>query len=462
MSALKNDTGILSNSYIPPIRKTVLSKELQKLSAESLFDVVQLWLSLDVTQPRVSEYYRKKGLSRRQVIKKLKDFMEKTKNIKQAFQRKKKLIDRILVYFYPKGLNSLQLAQLDIQCMVEKPNSYSWISSSAKIVTDVLSGRVAEDDGSNLADFVFSLDAQNFLDNLIKNLSNLYLTHIYISRHPTMPLIIIRIQMYELSHLRRKQLQKDEPNLISRRPFYLIIPTSSTNLIHSVLDPSDTASKLIMQSVEMTLSSSLHRVKLIQNEEFPIKSLDAMHILKGVSKFAESLGSWAPYADGTVDMNPLDDPTNHMIMKLGMKDDDDLNSEETEEERKIKRRKLVANLRFKGTLKNELKSDLLYETNKLNKKGKEKEIENEYQSIVPVQHFEYVMNNPFSATNQRTKPQSESASNPEDAAALDAPSIRFRFFGNDVFAGLHEEAVKGNIDPETMPDWLTSLPSNPS
>ncbi|GMG18869.1 unnamed protein product [Ambrosiozyma monospora] len=415
MPTLKNNTGILSNSYIPPLRKSLIAKELLKLSTESLFDVVQLWLSLDVTQPRITEYHIKQGLSRRDVIQNLKNFIQKIKKLKQPFQQKKKLIDRILVEYYSKGLNSLQLAQIDIQSMVEKPNSYTWVSSSAKIVTDVLTGRVAEADASNLGDFVFSLDSQNFLDNLIKNLSNLYLTHIYISRHPTMPLIIIRIQMYELCHLKKKQLKKDEPNLISRRPFYLIIPTSSSNLIHSVLDPTDVASKLILQSAEMTLSSNLHRVKLIQNEEFPIKSLDAMHILKGVSRFGDSLGSWAPYADGTVDINPLDEPTNHMIMKLGAKDDDDLDRHEIEEEKAMKRRKLVSNLRFKGTLKNEIKSDLLYETNKPNKKEKEKDFENEYQSIVPVQHFQNIIENPISKTNQRTRPappQTASTANP--------------------------------------------------
>ena len=40
-----------------------------------------------------------------------------------------------------------------------------------------------------------------------------------------------------------------------------------------------------------------------------------MNILKGNSRFGNSLGIWTPYADGTVDMLPLGAIEHHQVFK---------------------------------------------------------------------------------------------------------------------------------------------------
>ncbi|KAG7902878.1 hypothetical protein KL907_004011 [Ogataea polymorpha] len=305
---------------------------------------------MSATQPKLSKDQRAQGLTQKQLLEYCNDTL-KTLNDQKA--PKRKLIDRLLVDYYPSGLNALQLAQIDIQMMVDKPNNYSWVSSTAKIVKE------KDDDDTNRAidDFIFSLDSQAFLDRLITNLSNLYLTHIYISRHPNFPLILIRIQMYEYVHFKKTRTansavaNKNQPDILSRTPYYLAIPMSSPNLIHSAANEEDLVSKIILQSVEMTLSSTLRQIQLFPNPDPPVRTLEAVHVLKGVSRFGQSLASWTPYADGTVDINPLGTIEDHLSVnpsRLAMGED---------------KNSLVASLKFKGSTA-PIESKILYDTNK--------------------------------------------------------------------------------------------------
>ncbi|QPG74807.1 hypothetical protein FOA43_002143 [Brettanomyces nanus] len=452
----RHHSGILSNTYIPPLSPNTIAKELSRLSTESLFNLVELWFTLPVTQPTPNKQKRRHGVTQQQLVEKFKVVVKSLRAAKSS--KKRKLIDRILVDFYPEGLNALQLAQLDIQLMVDKPNLYTWVSSTAKIISNI--GPIDEIKDA-LDDFIFSLDSQSFLDHLIKNLANLYLTHIYISRHPQLPLIIIRIQMYEYVHLKRAKRGSisgslsngQNPDIISRKPYYLVIPTSSPNLIHSVSNVDDLTSKLILQSVETTLSSSLRRVKLIKNKEPPLKTLEAMHILKGISRFGHALGSWAPYADGTVDIGPLGDPTQHIVLRPAKNGAYERPQSQDEE------RKMIAALKFKGSLFPKLKSDRLYEDNRKKRQrlatglvstdGEDdidEEQPNEYQSIVPVQSGDFIVQNKLKEPYNEDKTIRD---------VSDAPSIRLRLFGSDIFAGLHQLAVEGIVDPKTIPSWLT-------
>lgn len=427
-------TGILSNRYIPSLSPSFISRELSKLSTESLFNIVDLWLTLPATQPTPTRKQRRNGKTREILAKEAGKIFTDLKN--NASAHKRQLIDHILVDFYSNGLNALQLAQLDIQIMVEKPQTYSWVSSRAKVVMNSMQLDQSID---SLDDFIFSLDAQSFLDQLIRNLSNLYLTHIYISRHPDLPLIIIRIQMYEYVHLKRGSesiryrpgnKRTRRPDIISHKPYYLAIPMSSPNLIHSVTNPEDLASNLILQAVETTLSTGFRQVKLIKNHEPPVRTLEAMHILKGVSRLAHSLGSWEPYAAGTVDLGPLGKPEDDEYLKPV-----DIELLGTEEGK----RKAISSLKFTGTI-----SGGTEQPEKKKKKLNTGEITetNEYASKAPIQSAEFFLQD----TLQKKY---------NEATVNDPPNIRVRLFGNDVFAGLHELSVRGVVDPCKLPSWLT-------
>lgn len=398
-------TGVLPNSYVPPLRSGYLVSELARLKSNSLFDLVDLWLAMRITQPKPTRSQLDQGITAEKLVEDIKGQVDALRQ--SGVRVKGKLIDRIIVDFYPDGLNALQLAQVDIQLMMDKPNNYRWVSSTAKVLG-----------GNQIDDFILSLDSKTFLDHLVASLASLYLTHIYISKHPQLPLILVRIQMYEFIHLKksRKRTASDiadstAPDVISRRPYYLAIPTSSPHLIHSLSNDDDLTAKLILQAVEETLSTSYRPVRLVRSHEKPLKGIESMHILKGVSRFGDSLGSWAAYADNVVDVNPLGADSDHIL----------LNPTRTGEV--ANRQQAIAALRFKGSIARGKES--LYEGSKKARTD---------ASIVPIQTAEYCIQTPV-----------------DDHT----PSIRLRLFGHDIFAGMQQLAVDGTVDATKVPGWLT-------
>lgn len=144
-----NNSGILSNSYIPPLRATQIDRELQKLPPDSLYNLTHLWLSIPSTQPVPNAYLRRKGYTKSSLADTFLTKLKSLKNFKNKTQLKKKLINTILVEFYPNGLNTLQLAQIDVQLLVDRPTSSSWISSTVKIVNGSSDIPSNEEDISN-------------------------------------------------------------------------------------------------------------------------------------------------------------------------------------------------------------------------------------------------------------------------------------------------------------------------
>ncbi|KAG0686548.1 hypothetical protein C6P40_003828, partial [Pichia californica] len=397
-----NNSGILSNSYIPPLTAIQLERELQKLPPDSLYSLTHLWLSITATQPIPDENQKKQGFSKDSLSKLYLKKLEKFKTIKSKVNLKKKLINILLVEFYPGGLNTLQLAQIDVQLIVDKPNSNLWVSSTAKIVNKTSdipnnneeNNHICQDKLNKLTNYTFSLDSQLFLDTFISNLSNLFLTHVYISRHPYYPLILIRVQMYNFSHCKPKdnninnnilsnltndsldkiaklkfendfqriinnkkdknllnnnkfinngfqrQIQiQNKPQIIPHKPFYILLPISSPHIIHTPEFSEDISMRLILQTLETTLSYSNQfknnlknnnknlfknstilndtKIKIFLDSDIssPIRNLNTIFTLKGISRFSSSIGSWAPYANDLVDISIFGDENKHQIIQ---------------------------------------------------------------------------------------------------------------------------------------------------
>lgn len=249
-------------------------------------------------------------------------------------QLKKKLINTILVELYPRGLNTLQLAQIDVQLLVDRPSGVGWVSSTMKVVDKTEKIPNGEDDledeGRNnavkgLRDYTVSLDSQLFLDRFVTSLANLYLIHVYISRHPYFPLILVRVQMYDYSYGRRapskqralisdltkttldktdkvrferdferilqnqgspragpgarsglqRQIQiENQPAIRSHRPFYILLPLSSPHVIHTPFSNDDVSTRLILQTLETTFATMHTQEK---QQKRPPRNTDQRH-----------------------------------------------------------------------------------------------------------------------------------------------------------------------------------------
>lgn len=413
----KGFKNVLPNTYIPVIHKKDLISMLGRLPKISLLELMCVWPKIESTQPQVTKSKQKKT---NEIVT---NYARDVKSMKTGRKvLKRKVIDKILFEFWPKGLNLLQLSQVDCQLIVDRPNAYYWNLST-----------VFDSRGKEVP---IVLDPKKFLKIVAEELSNLYMTYIYVCRHPRFPLIIIRVQVFDIPNI---DLTLKRPHISSRKPYFLAIPINSPHIIHS--PGNDLVTNIVLQVVERCLPQNPGNLLRISKKEnqVPIRSLESMHILNGSSRFGNSLGIWTPYADGTVDIHPLGKIEEHITLKGPSEDDNELSLLEK-----------TANMRFKGSLDGKLKSERLYDDNREMKSKKrslyfddedddnyeENTIKNEYASITPIQYAEFNLKNKIGSKYS---------------------SIQMKLTGMDVFAGLHELSVKHDdiLNPIEVPRWIT-------
>lgn len=436
MVARKLKLKVLPSKYVPVLDKKILINVLARLPKKSLLELVNVWPKLESTQPIPNEDWTQSQFNSH-VLKQARDMKANINRIP-----KRRVIDRILYRYWTQGLNLLQLSHVDCQLIVDRPNSYYWVKST-----------VQDQFGKELP---LLIDPKKFLELLAAELSLLYLTHIYVCQHPLLPLILIRIQIFDLALERASSLKT--PHITSNKPYFLAIPLNSPHIIHT--PGNNIVTKIVLQVFERCLPQNPNNLLQIipSKDENPVRSLESMHILSGSSRFSHSLGVWTPYADGTIDSLPLNRTENHPLLKDGTDDEGDAD-ELDDEEKQFKRLKKIANLRFKGSITGKYKSDKFFDDNKLRRSRRligqnadsedegddeEETAKNEYSSIAPVQFVDF-----------------EIKENIDDKKPKELSSIKITLTGLDVFAGLHELSVstvdkeKAPVDPSTIPDWLT-------
>ncbi|ODV80883.1 putative cell segregation machinery component [Suhomyces tanzawaensis NRRL Y-17324] len=432
----RNVKNVLPNKYIPVLSPKVLRNVISRLPKSSLLELMYVWPKLVNTQPHLD-----KENSRHSQATYSSKVSQEAKELKRNLKvPKRKIVEKILFEYWSKGLNLLQLAQVDCQLIIDRPNSYYWIKSTVR--------------DSNDKEVCLLLAPQMFLERLAAELSALYLTYIYVCRHPRFPLILVRVQVFDLQPI-NSTLNSSRPHIASHKPYFVAIPLNSPHLIHSPGD--DMVTNIVLQTVEYCLPQSANNLVRLETNphQKPLRSLESMHIFNGNSRFGNSMGAWTPYADGTVDLLPFGELEKHT--SLNPKQTSSVPSDDDPSKSMLKK---IANLRFKGSQDGVLKSSRLYDDNKPIRKltiksiahdseseaesGNEDEFEsNEYSSFAPVQHTEFII-------REKVKIEHENCSN-----------IKIAFSGLDVFAGLHELSVttaeenKMVLNALKIPNYLT-------
>jgi central kinetochore subunit Mis15/CHL4 len=456
----KERQNVLPNTYIPVLPKKVLNNILSRLTRSSLLELMYIWPKLLNTQPHIDKgqnKYKQKELNKK--------VLREVNEIKHATSKfpKRKIIDKLLFEYWSNGLNLLQLSQVDCQLIVDRPNAYYWILSTVRDMDN--------------KEVPVLLNPKTFLDQLAKELNLLYMTYIYVCRHPVFPLIIIRIQVFDLQPINASN-NANRPHISSHRPYFLAVPMNSPHIIHST--GNDIVAKIVLQAVERNIPQNprnLLRLETSPNQK-PIRSLESMHILHGNSRFGNSLGIWTPYADATVDMLPLGPPEKHNLLQE--KNESENEDDDDNDDIGLKKLKQIANLRFKGSINGKLKSEKLFDDKEragnlrkrrtrmydsnLNSSDDEEGTEgfksgrNEFTSVAPIQYSEFIIKDEI-----KTKDKVENA-NPLHQNEMEEDNfsrITMKLSGLDVFAGLHEISTKTTnktdmiIDPATIPCWLT-------
>lgn len=461
------DNYILPNNYIPVMGKNALQTILLRLPRKSLLELIQVWPKIKSTQAQASEgdsEYDRRVLNTR-ILKEAKLWADGSKKFS-----KRKIVDKIVYEYWKNGLSLLQLSQIDCQLIVDRPNAFQWVHSTAR-----------DSHGKELA---ILLDPKKFLHMLAADLSHLYLTYIYVCRHSKLPMVIVRIQLFDLQAFSKSEVV-GRPHISSHKPYFLAIPANSPHIIHTLT--SDLASNIILQSVEKNISHDRRNLlHLVTNpEERPVRSLEAMHIFYGNSRFSNSLGIWTPYAHGSVDILPLSRVKEHSCLSNPKKRPENKYTDKRDELKEI------ASRRFKGVYEVDRKTTRLFEVpEKIKNKRSRKEVNNrtsifnflsheeedeegeesnkdtanaykpnniqpnEFSSIAPVQFIEFTLNEKLPIIDKQ-------ALNDDLPSGEKRSSLRLRLTGSDVFAGLHELATKVTddnriiLDPIKIPSWLT-------
>lgn len=425
---MNDKKNVLPNSYIPVLTKGVLGNVLGRLPKQSLIEFMGVWPKVPSAYPQLTKELGSQKELNRQVTAEARRI-----KLNGAKYSKRKILDKILYQYWSKGLTLLQLSQIDCQLIVDRPNSFYWVRSTVK--------------DSHNKEVPILLDPKLFLNRLATHLSTLYYNYIYVCRHPRYPLIIIRIQVFDLNLISSGTSQR--PHISSNRAFFLAIPLNSPHIIHSA--GNDMIANIVLQVVQISLPQTPNNLVNLSTPkgEAPVRSLESMHILHGNSRFGNSLGVWTPYADGTVDLLPFNAVENHPSIQPAA---DDKENDDVDDMTRLKQ---VANLRFKGSRSGVLKSKVLYDNNRPTRRShriidngddddnEDEQEKSEFASIAPIQYSDITIKEKI---------------NPHDK---DLSSINIKLIGPDVFAGLHELSVlttdpaKMVVNPETIPGYLT-------
>ncbi|EJS42249.1 chl4p [Saccharomyces arboricola H-6] len=425
----------LRDDYVPTSDTSIVFKQLMKLPMATLYDLTLSW-------------FAKFGGSIGEDIKLLTETLDLL--IAKGVKRKV-IVNRILYMYWPDGLNTFQLAEIDCHLMISKPDKYKWLPSKAF--------------QGNGKPYEVQFEPARFIENLQTDLAKIYHCHVYMFKHPSLPTLITRIQLFDsnnlfLSSSNAGSISKEslyskldrvqEKTLISRRPYYVAFPLNSPIIFHSV--DKDIYARLILQSISRTISERKTIIfKRIQ--KIPMKSIHNMITSMGPSRFAGSMGPWKCYADANFEHSPLHDYEKHQGLtgkRVLMREFDDsfLDNEENfygKEEPEVRRLRLEKNMvKFKGTAEGIIdeKYNTLKEFNERihsirSKENKENLNEavyiSRYSSLVPVEKVGFTLKKEI---NDRVI------------------TLKFNFRGNDIFGGLHELCDRNLINVDKVPGWL--------
>lgn len=441
----------LPNTYTPPTALPVQARVLLRLPTLSLLSLAQLWSLLPQTLPTPDPRTHAGDTTSEMLAEQLKSEMGRHK-AGAKLPAKRTVVDRLLLGYYHGGLNLLQLALVDCQMLVDDPHAYTWTYSTAY---DRHAHAVAGGAGP-VPRHIISFNSQRFVERLVAGLSTYYHNHVYMCRHPVFPLVIVRVQLFDLKTSaapprmadasgRVRRPTRREARLVLHRPFFIVVPLNSPHVIHSPLNPvNELTNNIMLQLLERALTGP-HRVptRLVPADPRalpPVLLLEAAFILLGNSRFGQCLGAWVPYADNQVDMDPLGDLETHPLSQ----------PQSTQARTADEERVQMANAKFKGSTDGVIHSQQLFDTRPGHAGRKRARLaaaapnapalnvdRGVYALVVPVQQVQFTLTD-----------------NPTGDAPL---SIKLRFSGSDVFAGLHELAARpqGPVDPYALPMWLT-------
>lgn len=448
----------ISDTFVPKLKEDVVYRKLSKLTMEQLCEVIVKW-------------FRKFGSSSRGENIKLVQVETTVRMFQEQKVNKKTIIARIMYVYWPEGLNMYQLAELDCVAMMQRPKEQKW---KFKYMINPLNDKNSG----------FVLNPKKFMRLLNNEVSKLHSTHMFLCKHTTLPVIILRIQSFDTNNLFLSSVNKSgiiinhqtldkklensqRDDLISRKAYYLVFAINCPFIIHSPQE--DPYTNFILDCVTRVLSLR-EPVVLKDRSKTAITSLEQILIIDGPSRFSQSMGLWNRYAEGNLELSPLGEVEKHESFKgrkIIIRKYDEISNEVDSDDREIKKIRNEKNMiRFKGS------KDGIIDQKVIEIKKTLEKIHNlddrisrvtlsKYTSLVPTQKVEFkIISDEWKKSNINDELDVELEEQP--SRPISSPSINIKLRGNDVFGGMHQLCDQNLINIEKLPGFLAGENGNNS
>ncbi|KAE9377446.1 CHL4 family chromosome segregation protein-like protein [Stipitochalara longipes BDJ] len=473
-------TSALSSSQLIPANHPAVTRILYRLTRPSLLSLVLDWLderNQETSAPYLlspddeddeQDFYP--------AASSLPTLREIYTDLQARKGSKRDVVDRILEGDWRDGISLYQLAMADMQYLYDHPASQKW--TALKIVRlSTESSMLDEKEHHSIPRF----HPATFLRNLQREALPDVKAHYNLDRHPTLPLLVLRIFILESPYNTGLALHsaKERATFDASKTFYVAFPDFSPYIYVSLAAPSSSAPgsvsssadnkslrKLMLEGIPKAFSKPRDRFKL-EGTSLSAKNLDALVERRGGGRTNAAGGGWGVYAEDK--KKESDNPLNVQLPtpESSVQEDDQeateaiekkpsMKRKRVEDESVVKRRKLIARGRFGKSAKAD------------DGKGIERldvRLEDHFPvvSASPEEDIESAEAGEPARKDKKHKGRRSTITlelditEDDDELASDGwrPDVRITFHGQHVFAGIRELVEAGIIDGEKMPGWMT-------
>ena len=462
-------TSALPSSELISSSHPAVVKTLNRLSRPSLLSLALDWLD-ERNQDNTAPYLAEEGnedddeqdlyppaLS-------LAELREIYTDIQARKGSKRDVLDRIIEGDWRNGITLYQLAMADMQYLYDHPLSQKW--TTLKVVRLASEGEEISKSKS-----IPRFHPATFLRNLQKEVLPDVKAHYNLDRHPTLPLLLLRIFIVESPYNTPLALSsKQATTFDASKTFYVAFPDDSPYVYVSLntaagqpVSRSENKSlrRLTLEGIPKAFSRPRERYKL-ESTSLSAKNLDALVELRGGGRTNAAGGGWSVYTEEK--RNGGDNPLEIQLLKPES-DMDELQEDMPKglkrrrkyDDRVVKRRKMVAKGRFGNTA---LPDDgkgierLDIRINDLFPARNAEPVEDDY-ALADELDLGVTKKKQSGRRSTITFELDKHDDDGEDSREEWRPDIRLTFIGQHVFAGIRQLVEAGVVDGEKMPGWMT-------
>ncbi|RDL37979.1 Uncharacterized protein BP5553_05412 [Venustampulla echinocandica] len=478
-------TSALSSAHRIPSSHPAVIKILSRLSRPSLLSLVLDWLderNQENTAPYLVERRSEDGEEDEdagdlyQPASSLDALRETYADLQSRKGSKRDVVDRLIEGDWRHGISLYQLAMADMQYLYDHPSSQKW--SALKIVRLTSEGQEEEESPAAEPRTIPRFHPATFLRNLQKEILPDVKAHYNLDRHATLPLLLLRIFLIESPYNTSLVTAFNQQTLFdSSKTFYVAFPDDSPYVYVSLQtspppagQPSSRSDNRSLRNITLgAIPKAFSRPReryTLKPTSFSTKNLQALVERRGGGRTNAAGGGWGIYAEKK--KGGADNPLKIQLPTPQTSSPDPEDTKETEDhiprgmkrsmhedERSVKRRKLVAQGRFgksakgddgKGIERLDIRFDEVFSVS-----SAAGDVENDYPLA------DELGTEPTKQKGKRSTINLELDKSKSDEIDEEGfrPDVRVTFHGQHVFAGIRELIEAGVIDGEKMPGWMT-------